>query len=478
MNTRLQVQAKNTPTASFIPGRSNLLPDYSTKQAEPPLALPILHEVLPTFQAKLTIGQPNDRYEQEADRVAEQVMRMPKTRIQRVCPECEEELQRQPMEEEEEEEETLQTKPLAEQITPLVQRQAEPMEEEEEEETIQTKIPSGQTPTLSSSLQNRITALQGGGQPLPHSERAFFEPRFGTDFSQVRVHSDTQAADMARAVNARAFTVGHNVVFGSGQYSSSSSEGRHLLAHELTHVVQQESPHPYNLNNRNIKQANTQSIPMVQRRAAPYIKKITVHLKPSQTADLEWKGTPPADAPGSDSFQVSTGKGYSDPGDPPGTCIRSCCSNPDTQCAPPWNKPSKVGACCTFYGKNFWTGKPREEHNGWKWWTPIQPHYSSRGIALHEHPTVTGQPIGHGCVRMEEPNAKRIYEYSNRKRTNVTIDGHAAPVACEEDRRCAASGGSGSTVGTRGASVESLGESRFTSSEAQQPIAGLEGVMS
>ena len=221
------------------------------------------------IQAKLRVGQPGDQYEQEADRVAEVVMRMPEPRIQRVCTECEEKLQRQPMEEEEEEAETLQTKPLAEQITPLVQRQAEPMEkekeeeetlqtkplakqikplvqrqtepmdEEEEEEMLQTKTTSGQPPTVSSRLQNRITALQGGGQPLSQSERAFFEPRFGADFSQVRVHSDSQAAETASAVNARAFTLGRDVVLGAGQYQPSESEGRRLLAHELTHVVQQ-----------------------------------------------------------------------------------------------------------------------------------------------------------------------------------------------------------------------------------------------
>jgi hypothetical protein len=198
------------------------------------------------IQTKLKISEPGDRYEQEADRVADQVMRMPEPKIQRVCAECEEELQRQPMEEEEEkkeEEETLQTKPLAESITPLIQRQTEPTEEEEkkkeEEETLQTKPASGEASTVSPTLQNQITALQGGGQPLPESERHFFEPRFGTDFSQVRIHADNQAAEAARAVNARAFTLGRDVVFGAEGYQPGASEGRRLLAHELTHTVQQ-----------------------------------------------------------------------------------------------------------------------------------------------------------------------------------------------------------------------------------------------
>lgn len=174
----------------------------------------------------------------------------------------------------------------------------------------------------------------------------------------------------------------------------------------------------------------------LDRRSGPYIKKVTVHLTPSQSADLEWEGSPPADAPGVDHFKVSTGKGYSDPDDPANTCTRTCCDDADKQCAPPWNQPTSVGACCTYFGNSFWTGTPLAEHNGWKWWTPIQPYYGSRGIALHQHTEVTGEPIGHGCVRMDEPNAHRIHDFSNGRKTNVTIDGRAAPVKCDDSRKC------------------------------------------
>lgn len=81
--------------------------------------------------------------------------------------------------------------------------------------------------------------LRSPGQPLDPGTRAYMEPRFGHDFSQVRVHTNSHAADSARAVDALAYTVGQNVVFGSGQYSPLSHSGRRLLAHELTHVVQQ-----------------------------------------------------------------------------------------------------------------------------------------------------------------------------------------------------------------------------------------------
>ncbi len=177
------------------------------------------------IQAKLKIGQPGDKYEQEADRVAEQVIRMPESQIaerasvprqtqdslvQRVCAECDEELHRQPI-------------------------------EEEEEELLQAKEMPGQTPEVNSNVEANINALREGGQPLPESVRNYFEPRFGYDFSQVRVHTDMRAAESARSVNAQAYTVGQNIVFEKGQYSPSAKAGKKLLAHELTHTIQQEA---------------------------------------------------------------------------------------------------------------------------------------------------------------------------------------------------------------------------------------------
>jgi uncharacterized protein DUF4157 len=177
-----------------------------------------------TLQTKLKIGQPGDKYEQEADRVVDTVMRMPEPGVQRqVEPEEEEEetLQSKPLahqitplvqvqrqEGPEEEEETLQAKPLAEEITPLVQKQVEP---EEEEEELQAKATSGRISEVNSNLESHILSLKGSGQPLRESARAYFEPRFGRDFSQVRVHADAQAAEAARA-----YTVGQDLMFGAG----------------------------------------------------------------------------------------------------------------------------------------------------------------------------------------------------------------------------------------------------------------------
>jgi hypothetical protein len=108
-----------------------------------------------------------------------------------------------------------------------------------EEEILQTKETPGQTPEVTPDIESHIQALSGVGQPLPKSTRAFFELRFGYDLSQVQVHTNSQAAETARALNARAFTMGHDIVFGAGEYAPGTTVGKQLLAHELTHVVQQ-----------------------------------------------------------------------------------------------------------------------------------------------------------------------------------------------------------------------------------------------
>jgi hypothetical protein len=83
------------------------------------------------------------------------------------------------------------------------------------------------------------SVLRRSGSPLDTATRGFFEPRFGRDFSDVRVHTDATAAQSADAVGARAYTVGRNVVFANGQYNPHSTAGRHLLAHEVSHTIQQ-----------------------------------------------------------------------------------------------------------------------------------------------------------------------------------------------------------------------------------------------
>jgi hypothetical protein len=197
-------------------------------------------------QSKLTIGRPDDKYEQEADRVAERVMSMGDDN----CVQCGEDR-----------DEGIQTKPISEQITPLVQRQEEEPEEEEEEppqakafdnlplqrqgeeteeeEPVSAKPSHNNTPTLSADFKERMDSLGNGGRPLSDSVRTYFEPRFGTDFGNVRIHTDANAARTAKSINSKAFTKGNDIVFGEGQFSPGTTEGKQLLAHELTHVIQQ-----------------------------------------------------------------------------------------------------------------------------------------------------------------------------------------------------------------------------------------------
>ena len=177
------------------------------------------------IQPKLNVSPPNDRYEREADRVARAVTRKPvsdrhhtshttartaRKHVQRMCrpcrkrhaagksldcPECEGELQRT--------------------------------------ET------AAAIPTVDAETTTLIQESRRGGRPLPASVRSYFGPQFGHEFGDVRVHTGSKADEAARAVNAKAFTLGRDIVFRSGAYRPHADTGRYLLAHELTHTVQQ-----------------------------------------------------------------------------------------------------------------------------------------------------------------------------------------------------------------------------------------------
>src|SRR5205807_5303954 len=165
-----------------------------------------VHAAVPeTIQTKLTINQPGDVYEQEAERVAEQVIQV-ETPASSEAPS------------------TSQNARLG----------ADDLFTRKEASDTSVHETASAPPLVDEVLSS------GGGQPLDESTRSFMEPRFGHDFSQVRVHTDERAAESARSVNALAYTAGQDVVFGGGQYEPGTNEGKKLLAHELTHVVQQE----------------------------------------------------------------------------------------------------------------------------------------------------------------------------------------------------------------------------------------------
>jgi len=156
------------------------------------------------IQAKLVIGEAGDSFEQEADRVAEQTMRMPEGRLQRAC-EC------------------GGTCPRCKQHGHGAS-------------ALQARAKGGAQSAVPPSVGE---ALSGSGQALDAATRDFMESRFSQDFSRVRVHTGAAAEKSSRALGARAYTVGEQVVFGANQFAPNTSEGKRLLAHELTHVVQQ-----------------------------------------------------------------------------------------------------------------------------------------------------------------------------------------------------------------------------------------------
>ena len=181
-------------------------------------------------QTKLKISTPGDRFEREADTVADQVMRMfhpgaiaisrvatsagsPTQPLQRACSHCED---------------TMQRKAMCDDCEAKVQRSA------------RSDAPAGGN----HAFPAQVAASRGGGQPLSGSERAFFESRFNYDFGGVRIHTNNSAAQAADSVSARAFTVGGDIFFGARQYAPGSARGQRLLAHELTHVIQQQSAGP------------------------------------------------------------------------------------------------------------------------------------------------------------------------------------------------------------------------------------------
>jgi outer membrane protein OmpA-like peptidoglycan-associated protein len=129
----------------------------------------------------------------------------------------------------------------------------------DKEEKVQKKE-NASGKTISSGVSSQVKSLQGGNA-LPSSARNFFEPKFGANFSNVKVHNDSQSNELASSVNARAFTYKDNIVFNKGQYDTETDDGKHLLAHELTHVVQQ-NPSVSKKENDNKEDEKIQRVPV------------------------------------------------------------------------------------------------------------------------------------------------------------------------------------------------------------------------
>lgn len=196
------------------------------------------------IQAKLTLGPVNDKYEQEADDVARQVTQQiaapstaqpaeassgaPTGVAQRVTGDLDDE------------------KDLnAKRMPGAVQR----VEELDDEKLKRKPMPGAvqrmggaEGGAINSQVESSIEGARSGGKALDEGLRGSMEPAFGADFSGVRVHTDAKADSLNRSLQARAFTTGQDIFFRSGEYNPSSGGGKELVAHELTHVVQQNGP--------------------------------------------------------------------------------------------------------------------------------------------------------------------------------------------------------------------------------------------
>lgn len=147
------------------------------------------------FQAKRSINNPNDQFEQEADAVANKVMGM-----------------EQPF---------IQLKPLF--VVPVQRKELSTVK------------------LTANNATNYANTLNSSGEPLPTAVRNFYEPRFGYDFGNVKIHTGSAATNSAQSVNALAYTIGNHIAFDNGQYEPDTVQGRKLLTHELAHVVQQQT---------------------------------------------------------------------------------------------------------------------------------------------------------------------------------------------------------------------------------------------
>ncbi len=183
------LRQQNSPEIASVRGKKNNSLTGKKQNAKP--------SKQPIVQPKLELTQPGDRYEQEADRMADFVMR--KQFDNAVMPST------------------------TSVLLPVISR----------------NMDTSSGVAIDTATENGINASRGGGQALPDSLRSQMESGFGADFSNVRLHTDSRAAQLSQNINAKAFTYGNDIYFNRGQYNPTSNSGQHLIAHELTHVVQQ-----------------------------------------------------------------------------------------------------------------------------------------------------------------------------------------------------------------------------------------------
>lgn len=250
-------EAKSTRPAAPLQARHQAQPFFQKVGGASVLTneQPSFFSTRPGLQTKLTIGRPGDRYEQEADQTAETVINrlgepgspaiqkkpLSAQPVFTATPVIQQQSAEENISEQEleaESNEMLRKKPVFESAAP-------PEEDSEiqractgcrEEETVQAKSDGATHP---SSIETQLMNTKGSGSPLPADTRSSMEQAFGNDFSRVRVHTGSDAVRMNKELGALAFTHGSNIYFNDGKYATNSKSGQLLLAHELTHTIQQ-----------------------------------------------------------------------------------------------------------------------------------------------------------------------------------------------------------------------------------------------
>ena len=181
-------------------------------------------------RAKMTVNEPGDHFEKQADHVADKVVQ----HISQPKPVQSAAVQKKSDEKEDQKEKELNKGEKEVQRKPVFESDADPNEGDTLKRSSQSAAPD-----VSPQTQHRIESSKGGGEPLPANTREEMEGAMGTDLSAVRIHHGNEAADLSNQLQAQAFTHGNDIYFGQGKYDTQSQSGRHLLAHELTHTVQQ-----------------------------------------------------------------------------------------------------------------------------------------------------------------------------------------------------------------------------------------------
>jgi hypothetical protein len=327
------------------------------------------------LQTKLSIGASNDPLEQEADRVADQVL-------------------------------ATSAHPAVSGTTPRIQRN-----------TAQT---SEEADTAPASVDR---VLASSGRPLDPALQQDMGNRFSYDFSRVRVHSGATAEQSARDVNANAYTVGHNIVFGAGQYSPGAQEGRRLLAHELTHVVQQGESHAPSSATQTLRaqpkkktpaKKTKPKVPMTCGRpsrkvAGNEITQVNLDVG-AHTLTIDWKDPKKIPSGSAGTHNISPGTGL---------CCKDCNDDKVSQTS---------GSLCTPKGGSWpvsSTGCALSGHP-----TAKNPTYFQRGgIAIHSGNT-SSPPRSHGCSRTSVQISELIHDNVVKDQTQIASSGTWTSTKC------------------------------------------------